>query len=176
MDFIKRNLLLPLILLLAPLSIYAVDLNIATIDPQAALLSTDIAKQEIEDLQNSKEWKEVADELQVKVTEAREIQEKTQKEGPTMSDEEKQEAAKRFQSLQQDINFLQTKQRDIQNQVIQLISQQQAEKFQVIVTELIRAKAITLLLDRGQGSSVLHADQSYDITKEVVDAMNQKEE
>ena len=108
---------------MAPLSIYAVDLNIATIDPQAALLSTDVAKQEIEDLQNSKEWKEVADELQVKVTEAREIQEKTQKEGPTMSDEEKQEAAKRFQSLQQDINFLQTKQRDIQNQVIQLISQ-----------------------------------------------------
>ena len=33
MDFIKRNLLLPLILLLAPLSLFAVDLNIATIDP-----------------------------------------------------------------------------------------------------------------------------------------------
>ena len=176
MDLNKRNLMLSLMLIFTPLSVYSADLNIATIDPQTALLSTEVAIQAIEEMQNSKEWKEVADELQVKVTEAREIQEKTQKEGPTMSDEEKQEAAKRFQSLQQDINFLQTKQRDIQNQVIQLISQQQAEKFQVIVTELIRAKAITLLLDRGQGSSVLHADQSYDITKEVVDAMNQKEE
>jgi outer membrane protein len=176
MNLNKRKLLLPLILMLAPISVFSADLNIATIDPQAALLSTDVAKQEIEDLQNSKEWKEVAEELQTKVTEAREIQEKTQKEGPTMSDEDKQEAGKRFQSLQQDINFLQTKQRDIQNEVIQLISQQQAEKFQVIVTELIRAKAITLLVDVGQGSSVLHADQGFNITKEVIDAMNQKEE
>ena len=54
--------------------------------------------------------------------------------------------------------------------------QQQAEKYQVIVTELIRAKAITLLLDRGQGSSLMYADESFDLTQEVVDAMNQKEE
>jgi Skp family chaperone for outer membrane proteins len=44
------------------------------------------------------------------------------------------------------------------------------------MTELIRAKAITLLLDRAQGSSLMYADQSFDLTQEVVDAMNQKEE
>jgi hypothetical protein len=61
MNLNKRKLLLPLILMLAPISVFSADLNIATIDPQAALLSTDVAKQEIEDLQNSKEWKEVAE-------------------------------------------------------------------------------------------------------------------
>ena len=87
-------------------TLQSADLNIATLDPQAALFSTNVAKKELEELENSDEWKEVVEELQAKATEAREIQERTQKDGPTMSDEEKQEAAQKFQSLQQDINFL----------------------------------------------------------------------
>ena len=176
MQLNKRNTILSLMLIFTPLGIYSADLNIATIDPQNALLSTEIAKQEFEEMQNSKEWTEIAEELQAKETEAREIQERTQKEGPTMSDEDKQEAGKRFQSLVQDIEFLRKKLSDIQKQVIQLVQQQQAEKYQVIVTELIRAKAITLLMDRGQGSSLMYADESFDITQEVVDSMNQQEE
>ena len=128
MDLNKRNLILSLMLIFTPLTVYSADLNIATIDPQNALLSTEIAKQEFEEMQNSKEWTEIAEELQAKETEAREIQERTQKEGPTMSDEDKQEAGKRFQSLVQDIEFLRKKLSDIQKQVIQLVQQQQAEK------------------------------------------------
>ena len=176
MDLNKRNLILSLMLIFTPLSVYSADLNIATIDPQTALLSTEVAIQAIEEMQNSKEWKEVAEELQAKNAEAREIQERNQKEGPTMSEEEKQAAGKRFQSLVQDIEFLRKKLSDMQNQLFQLVQQQQAEKYQVIMTELIRAKAITLLLDRAQGSSLMYADQSFDLTQEVVDAMNQKEE
>ena len=153
------------------------ELNIATLDPQAALFSTNVAKKELEELENSDEWKEVVEELQAKATEAREIQERTQKDGPTMSDEEKQEAAQKFQSLQQDINFLREKTNQFRNQTLQLLSQEQAEKFQVIVTELIRAKGITLLINSGaQQQILLHADQSYDITQEVIDAMNEKED
>ena len=63
--------------------------------------------------------------------------------------EEKQEAAQKFQSLQQDINFLREKTNQFRNQTLQLLSQEQAEKFQVIVTELIRAKGITLLINSG---------------------------
>ena len=158
-------------------ALQSADLNIATLDPQAALFSTNVAKKELEELENSDEWKEVVEELQAKATEAREIQERTQKDGPTMSDEEKQEAAQKFQSLQQDINFLREKTNQFRNQTLQLLSQEQAEKFQVIVTELIRAKGITLLINSGaQQQILLHADQSYDITQEVIDAMNEKED
>ena len=163
--------------LLFTFSLFAADLNIATLDPQAALFSTNVAKKELEELENSEEWKEVVEELQAKATEAREIQEKTQKDGPTMSDEEKQEASQKFQSLQQDINFLREKTNQFRNQTLQLLSQEQAETFQVIVTELIRAKGITLLINSGaQQQILLHADQSYDITQEVIDAMNEKED
>ena len=71
MDLNKRNLILSLMLIFTPLSVYsAADLNIATIDPQTALLSTEVAIQAIEEMQNSKEWKEVAEELQAENTEA----------------------------------------------------------------------------------------------------------
>ena len=117
------------------------------------------------------------EELQAKAAEARDIQEKAQKDGPTMSDQEKQEAAQKLQSLQQDLNFLQEKTNQFRNQTLQLISQEQAEKFQVIVTELIRSKGITLLINSGgQQGTLLHADQSFDITQEVIDAMNEKED
>ena len=67
------------------ITLQSADLNIATLDPQAALYSTNVAKKELEELENSDEWKEVVEELQAKATEAREIQERTQKDGPTMS-------------------------------------------------------------------------------------------
>jgi len=176
MKFFK-TIFITITTLLLSSGIYSADLNIATLDPQAALFSTNVAKKELEELENSEEWKEVVEELQAKANEAREIQEKTQKDGPTMSDEEKQDAAQKFQSLQQDINFLREKTNQFRNQTLQLISQEQAEKFQVIVTELIRAKGITLLINSGaQQGTLLHADQSYDITQEVIDAMNEKED
>ena len=176
MKFLK-TLFVATITTLFTITLQSADLNIATLDPQAALFSTNVAKKELEELENSDEWKEVVEELQEKATEAREIQEKTQKDGPTMSDEEKQEAAQKFQSLQQDINFLREKTNQFRNQTLQLLSQEQAEKFQVIVTELIRAKGITLLINSSaQQQILLHADQSYDITQEVIDAMNEKED
>ena len=176
MKFFK-TILISIMAVLFATTTYSADLNIATLDPQAALFSTNVAKKELEELENSEEWKEVVEELQAKATEAREIQEKTQKDGPTMSDEDKQEAAQKFQSLQQDINFLREKTNQFRNQTLQLISQEQAEKFQVIVTELIRAKGITLLINSGgQQGTLLHADQSFDITQEVIDAINEKED
>ena len=152
-----KTIFLTITATIVSLGIYSADLNIATLDPQAALFSTNVAKKELEELENSEEWKEVVEELQAKANDAREIQEKTQKDGPTMSDEEKTN--------------------QFRNQTLQLISQEQAEKFQVIVTELIRAKGITLLINAGaQQGTLLHADQSYDITQEVIDAMNEKED
>ena len=82
-----KTIFITITTLLLSSGVYSADLNIATLDPQAALFSTNVAKKELEELENSEEWKEVVEELQAKATEAREIQEKTQKDGPTMSDE-----------------------------------------------------------------------------------------
>ena len=74
MKLIKHTLLTISAFLLMSLPLTAADLNIATLDPQAALFNTNVAKKELEELENSDEWKEVVEELQAKATEARDIQ------------------------------------------------------------------------------------------------------
>ena len=91
-----KTIFLTITATIVSLGIYSADLNIATLDPQAALFSTNVAKKELEELENSEEWKEVVEELQAKANDAREIQEKTQKDGPTMSDEENRMQHKNF--------------------------------------------------------------------------------
>ena len=93
-----------------------------------------------------------------------------------MSDEEKQDMGLKLQSLSQDIQFLNEKTNQFINQSRQLILQAQGEKYSLVVTELIRAKGITLLLYGGQESQVGYHDKSYDITQDVIDAMNEKED
>ena len=73
MKLIKHTLSALSAFLLLSLPLSAADLNIATLDPQAALFSTNVAKQELEELENSDEWKEVVEELQAKAAEARAV-------------------------------------------------------------------------------------------------------
>ena len=56
MKLIKHTLLTLSAFLILSLPLPAADLNIATLDPQAALFSTNVAKQELEELENSDEW------------------------------------------------------------------------------------------------------------------------
>ena len=129
-----------------------------------------------DDPESELKFKEVQEERQAKITEAQELQEKGQKDAPTMSDEEKQDMGLKLQSLSQDIQFLNEKTNQFINQSRQLILQAQGEKYSLVVTELIRAKGITLLLYGGQESQVGYHDKSYDITQDVIDAMNEKED
>ena len=149
---------------------------IAVIDVEAAILGTEVSKQAFEELTTSKEWKEVAEELQLKLNEAKEIQEKGQKEGPTMSDEDKIEAQKRLNSLSQDANFLNQKLGGMRNELITLIQNEQAPKFQKVVSELMRAKGIKILLHRNAVLGFDTGDPTLNITPEVVELLNQKEE
>ena len=98
--------------ILIPISLQAEEIesgSIAVIDVEVAIFGTEASKQAFEELAASKEWKEVEEDLKLKINEANEIQDKLQKEGPTMSDDEKLDAQKRLNSLSQDVNFLNQK-------------------------------------------------------------------
>ena len=144
--------------------------GIAVIDVQGALLSTEVAKQAIEELQGSKAWTEVAEEAQLKVTEAQEIQQKLEKEGPTMSDDDKADSQNRLRSLSQDIQFLQQKLGQMQEELRNQVVRDQAQRFSQVTSELMKAKGIKFLL---RTESVLGWDQgdpSLNITPEVMKA------
>ena len=100
---LRKGFLTVVLALLMPFFIMAegtaLEGLIAVIDVEAAILGTEVSKQSFEELATSKEWKEVEEDLKLKINEANEIQEKLKKEGPTMSDDDKLEAQKRLNSV-----------------------------------------------------------------------------
>ena len=177
MKFIKQLLLLPIIFACFILAAEEdSEVSIAVIDVEAAILGTEASKQAFEELATSKEWKEVEEDLQLKINEATEIQENLQKEGPTMSEDQKIDAQKRLQSLSQDAQFLNQKLATMRNELIGLIQNEQAPKFQKVVTELMKAKGIKILLHRQSVLGFDQGDPTLNLTPEVVELLNQKEE
>ena len=165
--------------MLIPISLQAEEIesgSIAVIDVEVAIFGTEASKQAFEELATSKEWKEVEEDLQLKINEATEIQEKLQKEGPTMSDDEKLDAQKRLNSLSQDANFLNQKLTTMRNELMQLIQNEQAPKFQKVVSELMRAKGIKILLHRQSVLGFDTGDPTLNLTPEITELLNQKEE
>ena len=152
------------------------DGDIAVLDVAGSLLSTEYAAQQQEELQSGKEWMELQEDVQSKVNEFNEIQASLEKEGPTMSDEEKMDAQKRLTSLNQDLQFLDQKMRAMVQELQRLVQNQQFPEFQKVVTELVKAKGIKMVLHK---SSVLFFDEGdplVNLTPEVVELLNQTEE
>ena len=165
--------------ILIPISLQAEEIesgSIAVIDVEVAIFGTEASKQAFEELTASKEWKEVEEDLQLKINEATEIQEKLQKEGPTMSGDEKLDAQKRLNSLSQDANFLNQKLTTMRNELMQLIQNEQAPKFQKVVSELMRAKGIKILLHRQSVLGFDTGDPTLNMTPEITELLNQIEE
>ena len=62
------------------------------------------------------------------------------------------------------------------NELITLIQNEQAPKFQKVVSELMRAKGIKILLHRNSVLGFDTGDPSLNITPEVVELLNQKDD
>jgi len=178
MNLIK-SLIILVVSLLISVALQAEDIeigSIAVIDVEAAIYGTEASRQAFEELSTSKEWKEVEEDLKLKINEANEIQEKLQKEGPTMSEDEKLDSQKRLNSLSQDVNFLNQKLTTMRNELMQLIQNEQAPKFQKVVSELMRAKGIKILLHRQSVLGFDTGDPTLNLTPEITELLNQKEE
>ena len=81
----KKSFLTLFFVILIPFSVNAEEISleglIAVIDVEQAILQTEVSKQAFEELANSKEWKEVEDDLKLKINEANEIR-KGKERGP----------------------------------------------------------------------------------------------
>ena len=149
----KKQILVLVLTMLMPFALFAEEAlggSIAVIDVEAAILSTEASKQAFEELSTSKEWKEV--------------------------DEDLLDAQKRLNSLSQDANFLNQKLTTMRNELVGLLQNEQAPKFQKVVSELMRAKGIKILLHRQSVLGFDTGDPTLNLTPEVVELLNQTEE
>ena len=137
--------------------------GIAVIDYNAIFLGTDLARERIDDLRDSSDYKDLTDEAQSKDSERIKLAERLKKEDSTLSDSEKEEILKKIQTLYQSI---------------QLLSQQIQAKEQVVqkvVNELIKAKKIKMLLNSQALLAFDRSDEKINLTPEVVDLINKEQ-
>ena len=149
--------------------------GIAVIDYQAIFLGTDLARERIDDLRESSDYKDLTDEAQTKDSERIKLAEKLKKDEATLSDSEKEEMLKKIQTLYQSIQLLSQQIQAKEQEVTQKLQADQAEVVQKVVNELIKAKKIKLLLNAQALLAFDRTDDKINLTPEVVDLINKEQ-
>jgi outer membrane protein len=142
--------------------------KVAVIQIQAALVATKEGQKAAAELETKMAPKKK--ELEGKQAEIRELQEKLQKGGITLSDSAKEELARSIDQKTKNFN------RDVEDAQAELEAEQQkllnvlGQKMMQVIDKYAQANGFALVLDvSSQNTPVLYAANSVDITKEVVD-------
>ena len=146
--------------------------GVAVIDYNAIFLGTDLARERIDDLRDSEDYKDLTDEAAAKDGERLKLAEKLKKEESTLSDSEKEDIIKKVQTLFQSIQLLSQQIQAKEQEVTQKLQADQAESVQKVVNELIKAKKIKMLLNSQALLAFDRSDEKINITPEVVDLIN----
>ena len=145
------------------------ELKVAVLDVQTAVLSSDEAKKFIE--QVKKETGPDEEKLKCISEEGRKLQERMQKDGPIMSEDEKRKLAEKIEEKAVNYKYLvgklQSTQRDKQQELLSKMN----PKVEKAVTEIIKAEQFDLVLQR---QAVVYAVSALDITAKVTDRINQQ--
>lgn len=149
--------------------------GIAVIDYNAIFLETDLARERIDDLRDSSDYKDLTDEAQSKNSERIKLAEKLKKDESTLSDAEKEEILKKIQTLYQSIQLLSQQIQAKEQEVTQKLQADQAEVVQKVVNELIKAKKIKMLLNSQALLAFDRSDEKVNLTPEVVDLINKEQ-
>ena len=149
--------------------------GIAVIDYNAIFLGTELARERIDDLRDSSDYKELTDEAQSKYSEMIKLAEKLKKEESTLSESEKADILKKVQTLFQSIQLLSQQIQAKEQEVTQKLQADQAEIVQKVVNELIKAKKIKMLLNSQALLAFDRTDEKINLTPEVVDLINKEQ-
>lgn len=143
--------------------------KIAVLDPEAAILSTDDAQKRLKALSAQPEFDKDKKEFERLAKEGQDMQKQLQKDSAIMSPAQKEEAGKKLEGKANDIEYLRRKLAGKQQEAMQGIMEDMQAKYTKAVTDLIKSENIGLLINK---RAVMHADNSYDITSKVTEALN----
>ena len=155
-------------------SVFLLD-GVAVIDYQAIFLGTDLARERIDDLRDSSDYKDLTDEAQAKDSERIKLAERLNKDESTLSDSEKEDILKKVQTLYQSIQLLSQQIQAKEQEVTQKLQADQAESVQKVVNELIKAKKIKMLLNSQALLAFDRSDEKVNLTPEVIDLINKEQ-
>ncbi len=143
--------------------------KIAVVDPQRAILETDIAKERLEALRKDADYvanKKQIDDIQA---EAKKLLEKAKKDGEIMTAEQKSSMQKKLQEKQADLKHIATKMQKAEQDLARRVIAELGQKTEAVITDIVKTDSIGLILD---AQSAIFADPGYDITAKVTQRLN----
>lgn len=143
--------------------------KIVTLDMQAAMLGTDVAKKSVEDLQKNAEFTALRAKVESLVADIKALQETAEKDGMTWSEDKLAEHRKKIEYLRADYELATKKMQAEQQQVLQRVQQQLTPKVRPVLEKLIEEEEIGMIIN---AQSVFHADADHDITAKLIERLN----
>jgi len=143
------------------------EVKMAVIDVQAAILSSEQAKEKIAELKkryapDQNELKNLAEEIQ-------KMQAKLEQDAAVMSESEKRQLGKDIEDKAVDFQFQQKKLQKSQQESQQELMGELSPKLESAIQSVIETGEYDLILER---RSLIYAKPEYDITKKITEKMN----
>jgi outer membrane protein len=144
--------------------------RIAVVSLQQAILNTDVAQKQLNDLRASPEYKKNRTELEGLQKTGKDMVEKLKKDGPTMSKDQQAELSRKVEDTRGDLEHVGRKLQEQEKALAQRLFYEMGAKAKTIISDLIKSEKIGLLLD---SQAALQADASFNITPKVTEKLNQ---
>lgn len=143
--------------------------KVAVLDPEAAVLSTEEAQKRLKALAAQPDFDKDKKDFERLNKEGQDMQKQLQKDNAILSAAQKEDARKKLEGKANDIEYLRRKLAGRQQEAMQGVVDDMQAKYTKVVTDLIKSENIGLLINK---RAVMHADNSYDITTKVTEALN----
>lgn len=165
----KSILLMCVLLLSGFASAQTLQGKIAVLNSEVAILSTDEAQKRLKTLSTQPEFDGDKKQFEKLKKEYEDMVKQLQKDAAVMSADQKAAQGKKLEAKGADIEYIGRKLQGKQQELMQALMQEMEPKFKKVVADIIKSDNIGLLLD---ARSVMHADNSYNITSKVTEALN----
>jgi len=143
--------------------------KIVILDLQAAVLSTDVARQQLASLERNEDYAALLARYENLESDIEAFQEDAQKNSMTWSEEQQQQKQQEMQQLRENYERAVQQLQGARQQVMQGVMQQMGGTTQEVLAKLIEDEDIGLVLN---SQSAFHASSHYDITDKVTDLIN----
>lgn len=143
--------------------------KVAVFDLQAAILSTDVAKQRVQELQSNAEFAAMTAKFESLKVDLQGLAKDAETNGMTWSQEQQAEHRKKMEYKRADLELAAKKLQAEKNAAVKRIMQELAPKAKTVLNQMITAEGIGLVLD---SKVAYYADASFDITAKVTDKLN----
>lgn len=150
----------------------AVAGKIAVVDVRVAVLQTEKAQAGLAELKKQDDFKNNMKNIETVESELKKMVETYQKDRAVMSAQKREEEEKRIIEKQKDRNYIAGKLQQAQKEWAERAMDEQAQSLTRVLQNLVEEQGIGMLI-RADTGVVLHADNSYDISAQVTERMNQ---